>query len=76
MLHEAWQRQPPAVPGKREPKLFYAIQVRHGPPMFVLLTNFSTGLHFSYTRYLENSLRDAFGLAGVPIRVMIKGRKR
>jgi len=76
VLHDAWRRQPPAVSGKREPKLFYAIQVRRGPPGFVLFTNFSTGLHFSYVRYLENTLREAFGLAGVPIRVMIRGRKR
>ena len=76
VLHGAWQRQPPPVAGKREPKLFYAIQVRHGPPIFVLHTNFSTGLHFSYTRHLENTLREALGLAGVPIRVMIRGRKR
>ena len=75
VLHEAWQRNPPAVPGKAEPKLFYGVQVQYGPPAFVLHTNFSSGLHFSYQRFLENTLRDAFHLAGVPIRVMIRGRK-
>ncbi len=75
VLREAWQRRPPAVPGKREPNLLYALQGRVAPPVFVLFTNFSTGLHFSYQRYLENTLRDAFGFAGVPIRVMIRGRR-
>jgi GTP-binding protein len=75
VLRDAWQRQPPPVAGKREAKLFYALQVQHGPPAFVLYTNFGTGVHFSYLRFLENTLRDAFDLAGVPIRVMIRGRK-
>jgi GTP-binding protein len=75
VLRDAWQRQPPAVPGKKEAKLLYAVQVKDGPPSFVLYTNFGTSVHFSYLRFLENTLRGAFDFAGVPIRVMIRGRK-
>jgi GTPase len=75
VLHEAWARHPPSVAGKKEPKLFYALQVQDGPPVFVLYTNFATGVHFSHLRFLENTLRDAFDFAGVPIRVIIRGRK-
>ena len=75
VLHEAWRRRPPSIRGHREPKLFYAAQIRRAPPGFALVTNIQGELHFSYRRYLENVLRDAFGFAGVPIRVMIRGRK-
>ncbi len=75
VLREAWQRQPPSIRGHREPKLYYAAQVRQGPPGFALVTNLKEKPHFSYRRYLENVLRDAFGFAGVPIRVMIRGRR-
>ena len=62
--------------GKKAPRLFYCTQVRHSPPHFVLFTNLHKSPHFSYMRYLENVLRKAVGLDGVPIRVIIRGRKR
>ena len=74
VVKAAWQRRPPPSAGRREARLFYATQLRHPPPSFLLFTNQTGPLHFSYLRYLENSLRDALGLAGVPIRVMIRGR--
>ncbi len=74
VLRPAWERQPPSA-GGREAKLFYATQVGTGPPSFVLFTNLNRKVHFSYLRYIENVLREQFGLAGVPIRVMIRGRK-
>ncbi len=75
ILRDAWARHPPPGGGRRELKLFYATQVGDGPPSFVLFTNLTAQPHFSYLRHLENVLREALGLEGVPIRVMIKGRK-
>ncbi len=74
VLRAAWQRRPPSSAGRKEARLYYASQLRHPPPSFLLFTNQTGPLHFSYLRYLENSLRDTLGLAGVPIRVMIRGR--
>ncbi len=74
VLKEAWQANPPSAGGGREAKLFYATQIKTGPPSFVLFTNLTGEVHFSYERYLENTLRTRFELAGVPIRVIIRGR--
>ncbi len=76
LMHDAWSRRPPPVTDRRAPKLYYAVQVHYGPPRFVLFTNMTRTPHFSYLRYLENVLRDALHLEGVPIQVMIRGRKR
>ncbi len=75
VLREAWERRPPPSKRRKEAKLFYATQVGTLPPRFVLFTNLVKAPHFSYVRHLENVLREAFGLAGVPIRVMIRGRE-
>jgi GTP-binding protein len=74
ILHQAWNRRPPAAPGRKLPKLYYCSQAGSAPPRFVLFTNLSRDPHFSYIRYLENILRKTLGLEGVPIRVMIRGR--
>jgi len=73
VLHAAWERQPPPG-GKRPPRLYYATQAGSAPPRFVLFVSGSGKLHFSYVRYLENSVREAFPLAGVPIRFRIQGK--
>ena len=75
LLHQVWQRHPPPAGGRRAPKLLYATQVGSGPPTFMLFTNLAEKPHFSYLRHLENSLREALDLEGVPIRVMIRTRK-
>jgi len=75
-LSEAWQRRPPPVQGRKEPRFFYATQVQSSPPAFILFTNLSQEPHFSYMRYLENVLRKELDLDGIPIRVMIRGRKK
>ncbi len=74
LVRDAWLKRPPPTGGRSEAKLFYCSQVHRAPPHFVLFTNLSRPPHFSYLRYLENELRGALGLEGVPIRVMIKGR--
>jgi len=76
VLRRAWSQSPPPAGGKREAKLYYATQVGHRPPAFALFTNLAGEAHFSYVRHLENVLRERYRLAGVPIKVMIRGRKR
>ncbi|MEW5878067.1 MAG: ribosome biogenesis GTPase Der [Acidobacteriota bacterium] len=73
VLRAAWESHPP--PGGKGPaKLYYATQVGTAPPRFKLFTNLKGELHFSYLRFLENALRQAFPLAGVPVRFMIVGK--
>ena len=67
---------PPASPGRREVRIMYAAQTNVAPPTFVCFTNVATTLHFSYIRFLENRLRDAFGFAGTPIRIQVRKRER
>jgi GTP-binding protein len=76
ILQEAWESRPPAMAGKKAPRLYYCTQTRQSPPHFVLFTNLPKSPHFSYMRYLENVLRKALGLDGVPFRVIIRGRER
>ncbi|HPU00332.1 MAG: ribosome biogenesis GTPase Der [Firmicutes bacterium] len=65
---------PPSYKGKRL-KIYYASQVAVRPPTFVFFVNNPQFMHFSYQRYLENRLREAFDFAGVPLRLKIKGRR-
>jgi GTP-binding protein len=74
MLQVATDRQtPPVVKGKR-PKVFYGTQVAVAPPTFVFFANDAALIHFSYRRFLENRLRDAFGFDGTPIRLIFRER--
>lgn len=66
--------QPPVSPGQRAVRVLYAAQTSVAPPTFVLFTNVATKLHFSYERYLENRLREAYGFFGTPIRIMVRRR--
>lgn len=67
-------QQPPSDKGKRL-KLFYITQVSVKPPSFVIFVNDKELMHFSYTRYIENKIREAFGFKGTPLRFMIRERK-
>ena len=67
---------PPSSPRRREVKILYAAQIGIEPPTFVLFTNVTTELHFSYERYLVNRLRESFGFAGTPIRLHVRKRQR
>ena len=60
--------EPPSYQGRRL-KLYYASQVSVAPPLFVLMVNDETLLHFSYARYLENVIRQAYDFSGTPIRI-------
>ena len=67
-------QQPPSDKGKRL-KIFYATQVAVKPPTFVIFVNIKQLMHFSYQRYLENKIREAFGFRGTSIRFIIRERK-
>lgn len=67
-------QQPPSDKGKRL-KIFYMTQVSVKPPTFVIFVNDKKLMHFSYTRYIENKVREAFGFAGTPLRFIIRERK-
>ncbi len=66
--------EPPAHNGKRL-KVFYCTQASVDPPTFVFFVNDTELLHFSYKRYLENTLRKAFTFRGTPIRLVVRNRK-
>ena len=66
---------PPASPGRKHVRILYATQTGVAPPTFVFFTNVATSFHFSYTRYLENRLRDEFGFEGTPIRMHVRARR-
>ena len=67
-------QQPPSDKGKRL-KIFYITQVSVKPPTFVVVVNDKKLMHFSYTRYIENRIRDAFGFRGTALRFIIRERK-
>ena len=72
MLNDATARvQPPTDRGKRL-KIYYMTQVSTRPPAFVLFCNDRELFHFSYLRYIENRLRDVFGFAGTPIKMIVR----
>lgn len=66
--------QPPSDKGKRL-KLYYITQVSVKPPTFVIFVNDKELMHFSYTRYIENKIREAFGFTGTPLKFIIRERK-
>ncbi len=69
-----YQQPPPSVKG-RQLKVLYATQVGRRPPHFVLFVNDPQLCHFSYQRYLENRLRQAFGLRWTPVRITLRRRE-
>lgn len=67
-------QQPPSDKGKRL-KLYYITQIGVKPPTFVIFVNDKELMHFSYTRYIENRIRDAFGFRGTALKFIIRERK-
>jgi len=74
MVEAVAMQQPPTDKGKRL-KLFYITQVAVKPPTFVIFVNDKELMHFSYTRYIENKIRDTFGFRGTPLKFIIRERK-
>jgi GTP-binding protein len=75
-LRDVTLRRPPPTVRGRQTRFLYATQVGIEPPTFVLFASGAATVHFSYRRYLENQLRDAFGFAGTPVRIVIRERSR
>ena len=74
-LAGAQQRHPPPLAAGRRLRLRYMTQVNIRPPSFVLFASKPGELPDAYRRYLVNALRDAFGLPGTPIRLMLRRGK-
>lgn len=74
MTEAVAMQQPPSDKGKRL-KLYYITQVSVKPPTFIIFVNDKALMHFSYTRYLENKIREAFGFRGTSLRFIIRERK-
>ncbi|MBP5291659.1 MAG: ribosome biogenesis GTPase Der, partial [Lachnospiraceae bacterium] len=66
--------QPPQDKGKQL-RIYYSTQASVKPPTFVIFVNYKELMHFSYQRYLENQIRNAFGFRGTPVRFVIRERK-
>ena len=73
MMEAVAMQQPPTDKGKRL-RLFYITQASVKPPTFVIFVNYKELMHFSYTRYIENKIREAFGFAGTPLKFIIRER--
>ena len=67
-------QQPPSDKGKRL-RIYYTTQVAVKPPTFVIFVNDKELMHFSYTRYLENRIRETFGFRGTALKFIIRERK-
>jgi GTP-binding protein len=74
VIQEAVTRRPPPAERGRPVRIRYATQVSVKPPTFVCFATAGSRLHFSYVRYLENCLREAYGFRGTPLRLVIRGR--
>jgi len=74
VIQEAVTRRPPPAERGRPVRIRYATQVGVKPPTFLCFATAGGQLHFSYLRYLENCLREAYGFRGTPIRLLVRGR--
>lgn len=74
MTEAVAMQQPPSDKGKRL-RLYYITQATVKPPTFVIFVNDKELMHFSYTRYIENQIRNAFGFKGTPLKFIIRERK-
>lgn len=74
LMEAVAMQQPPSDKGKRL-KLYYITQVAIKPPTFVIFVNDKQLMHYSYTRYIENKIREAFGFSGTSLKFIIRERK-
>ncbi len=76
LVQEAVRRHNPPVTNNKVLKIYYVTQTRVNPPTFVFFVNDPQAVHFSYERYLENRLREAFGFKGTAIRLFFRPRSK
>lgn len=76
VIMDAQLMTPPPTHNGQRLKIYYASQVSVAPPTFVLFVNDPELLHFSYNRFLENKLREAFGFQGTTLRILARERQR
>ena len=74
LMEATSMQQPPSDKGRRL-KIYYITQVSVKPPTFVIFVNDKKLMHYSYTRYIENKIRDAFGFAGTSLKFIVRERK-
>ena len=74
LLRDALINHPPPMHRGKQPRVMYAAQGKERTPTFVFFVNDPELLHFSYKRYLENRIREAYGFAGVPLRTIFRKR--
>jgi GTPase len=74
LLQEAVDNHPPPIYKNKRLKFYYTSQIGTKPPKFVVMTNSSKGVHFSYERYLTNRFREGLGLDKVPIKLIFKDK--
>ena len=75
VLREALDAHPAPSQAGKQLKIYYATQVRSDPPTFLIYVNDPKLMHFTYRRFLENRIREAFPFPGTPIRTVLKGKK-
>ncbi|MCY3978290.1 MAG: ribosome biogenesis GTPase Der [Chloroflexi bacterium] len=74
LMREAIDRHPPQAKGTKRLRFLYAAQVRTDPPLFLFHVNDPSQVHFTYKRYLENQVREAYQFEGTPIRMSFRAR--
>jgi GTP-binding protein len=74
VVQEATASVAPPSSGGRRLRIYYATQIAVKPPTIAFFVNDTELMHFSYQRYLENQLRQAFGFEGTPIRLTTRNR--
>ena len=75
LLEDAKIMNPPPAHAGRVAKIYYMTQVGIRPPTFVMFVNDANLIHFSYIRFIENRLREAFSFEGTPIRIVVRSKK-
>jgi GTPase len=75
ILRNAQDRHPAPSRSGKQLKIYYGTQVRSDPPTFLLYVNNPQLSHFTYVRYLENRIREAYGFLGTPIRILLRARR-
>lgn len=76
VINEAMLLNPLPGGGGKKIRIYYTAQVQTAPPAFVFFANYPEKIHFSYLRYLDNSLRKNFGFEGTPIRLIVRKREK